>query len=162
LGFGTFNYEGYKNIAILGGGIGIFPLYELAKNAKKTATVNIYLGFRKKESVLLEEEFKSVSDNLIITTGDGSYAKKGYAIDVLKEELESKNIDAIFACGPLPMSKAIQELAKDKNIPCQISLEERMGCGFGVCLGCAVKVTSGTYEHVCKQGPVFDSNKIEI
>lgn len=162
LGYGTFKYEGYKNIAILGGGIGVFPLYELAKNASKETTVNTYLGFRDKEAVLLEEEFEKVSNKLVITTDDGSYKIHGFAINELKKDLEQGQIDAIFACGPLPLLKAVQALAKEKDIPCQISLEEKMGCGLGVCLGCAVEVASGGYEHVCKQGPVFDSNKVII
>lgn len=103
-----------------------------------------------------------MSSNLVITTDDGSYSQKGFAINVLKEDIKNKKIDAIFACGPLVMLKALQTLAKETNIPCQISLEEKMGCGFGICLGCAVKVDSGTYEHVCKQGPVFDSNRVII
>lgn len=162
LGYGTFGFEGYKNIAILGGGIGVFPLYELAKSASEGAIVNTYLGFRDKEAVLLEEEFEKVSNKLVITTDDGSYKIHGFAINELKKDLEQEQIDAIFACGPLPLLKAVQALAKEKNIPCQISLEEKMGCGLGVCLGCAVEVVEGGYQHVCKQGPVFDSNKVII
>ncbi len=162
LGYGTFKFEEYKNIAILGGGIGVFPLYELAKEASKQINVNTYLGFRNKEAVLLEEEFDKVSNKLVITTDDGSYKIHGFAIDELKKDLEEDKIEAIFACGPLPLLKAAQSLAKENNIPCQISLEEKMGCGLGVCLGCAVEVVDGGYQHVCKQGPVFDSNKVVI
>ncbi|MCI9365548.1 MAG: dihydroorotate dehydrogenase electron transfer subunit [Clostridia bacterium] len=165
LGQGTFKFEGKKNIAIIGGGIGTFPLYELAKEAKKQAKINMYLGFRNKDFVVLEEEFKKVSDKLILTTDDGSYGEKGFAINFLKEDIEKEEIDGIYACGPLPMLKAVQALAKETKIPCQISLEERMGCGIGVCLGCAVKVNAGeetVYTHVCKAGPVFDSNVVEI
>lgn len=162
LGYGTFKFEGYKNIAILGGGIGVFPLYELAKNASKERAVNTYLGFRDKEAVLLEEEFGKVSNKLVITTDDGSYKTHGFAINELKKDLEEGKIDAIFACGPLPLLRAVQNLAKEKDIPCQISLEEKMGCGLGVCLGCAVEVVEGGYKHACKQGPVFDSNKVII
>ena len=162
LGYGTFKFEGYKNIAVLGGGIGVFPLYELAKNASKEITVNTYLGFRDKEAVLLEKEFEKVSKKLVITTDDGSYKIHGFAINELKKDLEEGKIDAIFACGPLPLLRAVKNLTKEKNIPCQISLEEKMGCGLGVCLGCAVEVVDGGYQHVCKQGPVFDSNKVII
>ncbi len=165
LGRGTFDYKNKKNIAIIGGGIGVFPLYELAKEAKENSKVNIYLGFRNKELVLLEDEFRKVSDKLVITTDDGSYKEKGFAIDFLKQDAENEKIDGIYACGPLPMLKAVQSFAKEKNIPCQISLEERMGCGIGVCLGCAVKVNAGeelVYTHVCKAGPVFDANVVEI
>ncbi len=165
LGQGNFKFEDKKNIAIIGGGIGIFPLYELAKQAKKTANINMYLGFRNKEFVVLEDEYKKVSDKFVLTTDDGSYGEKGFAINFLKQDIESGKIDGIYACGPLPMLKAVQSLAKEKNVPCQISLEERMGCGIGVCLGCAVKVNAGEeviYTHVCKAGPVFDSNIVEI
>lgn len=165
LGYGTFTYEGFKNIAIIGGGIGIFPLYELAKNAKNESKINTYLGFRNKDYVLLEEEFKGVSDKLVITTDDGTYAEKGYAINFLKEDSKKQKPDCIYACGPLPMLKALREFAIEENIPCQMSLEERMGCGMGACLGCAVKIINGKeprYGHVCKEGPVFYATDVEI
>ncbi len=168
LGHGTFNYQDYKNLAIIGGGIGIFPLYELAKTAKKeNKNVNIYLGFRNKDYVVLEDKYRNVSDNLIITTDDGSYAEKGFAINFLEKDIEEGKIDSIYACGPLPMLKAIQKLALEKNIPCQISLEEKMACGLGVCLGCAVKTANSPkeapeYLHVCKAGPVFQAKDVEI
>ena len=168
LGYGTFKYSDYNNIAIIGGGIGVFPLYELAKNAKyEGKTVNTYLGFRNKELVVLEDEFSKVSSQLTLTTDDGSYGKSGFAIDFLKQDIEEGKIDSIYACGPLPMLKAVRNLSIEKQIPCQISLEEKMGCGLGVCLGCAVKTAQSTkevpqYVHVCKAGPVFDANYVEI
>ena len=166
LGYGAFDFEGKKNIAIIGGGIGIFPLYELAKQAKKQAKINMYLGFRNKDYVVLEEKFKNVSDKFVITTDDGTYGNKGFAIKYLKEDLAQEKVDCIYACGPLPLLKALQNLAEEMDIPAQISLEERMGCGIGACLGCAVKLkTSGDeteYAHVCKLGPVFDSKEVEI
>lgn len=168
LGYGTFKTEGKKRIAIIGGGIGIFPLQELAKQAKKSnIEVDTYLGFRNKEYVVLEKEFKEVSDKLIITTDDGSYGEKGFAINFLEDELKNNNYDCIYACGPLPMLKAIQKYANENNINCQISLEEKMACGLGVCLGCAVKTAKSPkeapeYFHVCKGGPVFNAKDVEI
>lgn len=168
LGFGTFKYSSYENLAIIGGGIGIFPLYELAKCAHaENKNVNTYLGFRNKDLVVLEDEFRKVSNNLTITTDDGSYAQKGFAIDFLKKDIEDGKIDSIYACGPLPMLRAVRELAIERNIPCQISLEERMACGLGVCLGCAVKTAASPneapkYWHVCKGGPVFQAKEVEI
>ena len=146
IGNGVFDVKNYNNAAIIGGGIGVFPLYELAKQLKLAGAENVstYLGFRSKE--------------------------KGFAINKLREDIEAKEkngekLDIIFACGPLPMLKAVQALALEKNIPCQLSLEERMACGLGVCLGCAVKL-AGTeelkYKHVCKDGPVFWANEVEI
>ena len=168
LGHGTFEYNDFQNIAIIGGGIGVFPLYELAKNAKNDGkNVNIYLGFRNKDFVVLEDEFKELANKLVLTTDDGSYAEKGFAIDFLKKDVEDGKIDCIFACGPLPMLKAVRNYAIEKNIPCQISLEEKMGCGLGVCLGCAVKTAESSsekpeYVHVCKAGPVFEAKDVEI
>lgn len=168
LGFGTFKYVSYQNLAIIGGGIGVFPLYELAKCANlENKNVNTYLGFRNKELVVLEDKFRNVSNKLELTTDDGSYAKKGFAIDFLKKDVEDGKIDCIYACGPLPMLRAVRELAIEKNIPCQISLEEKMACGLGVCLGCAVKTAASPkdtpeYWHVCKAGPVFEAKNVEI
>ena len=168
MGNGTFKWEGYQKLAIIGGGIGIFPLYELAKEAKADRlSISTYLGFRKKEFVVLEKEFEAVSSDLIITTDDGSYQNSGFAINYLEKDLEENKIDSIYACGPLPMLRAVKKLAEKKKIPCQLSLEEKMGCGLGVCLGCAVKTATSPkenpqYIHVCKAGPVFDSKLVEI
>ena len=167
LGFGTFDLSDYKNVSIIGGGIGVFPLYELAKNAKKNANVNVYLGFRNKDYVVCEDDFRTVSDNLVITTDDGTYGKNGFAINYLIEDLKQNQTDCIYACGPLPMLRAVQKYSLENNIKCQLSLEEKMGCGIGACLGCAVKTADSTkeapqYLHVCKNGPVFDATKVEI
>ena len=168
LGNGVFKFEKHKNIAVIGGGIGIFPLYELTKEAKElNLNIDTYIGFRNKELVVLEKEFENTSNNLTITTDDGSYKNKGFAIDYLKENLKTKKVDCIYTCGPLPMIKAVKALAKENNIECQISLEEKMGCGLGVCLGCAVKTAESSkedpqYVHVCKDGPVFESKTVEI
>lgn len=169
LGYGTFSVKDYKKVAIIGGGIGTFPLYELAKELKEQTTtkVHVYMGFRNKELITLEEEFKSVSDELTITTDDGSYGIQGFSINELKKDCEKETPDKIFACGPLPMLKAVQSYAKEKNIPCEISLEQKMACGIGVCLGCAVKTAKSPednpqYWHVCKAGPVFNASDVEI
>ena len=162
LGLGTFEVDNFDKVAIIGGGIGVFPLYELAKQLKGKTKINTYLGFRSKDFVVVEDEFKAVSDNLIITTDDGSYGEKGFAIDFLKRD---EKPDMIYACGPLQMLKAVKAYADKNNIKCQISLEERMGCGIGACLGCAVKVIKNgeeRYGHVCKDGPVFYSKDVEI
>lgn len=167
LGSGIFNLSDYKSISVIGGGIGIFPLHELAKNAHMKTTVKTYLGFRNKDLVVCEEDFKEVSNKLVITTDDGTYGKNGFAINYLIEDLNNSSTDCIYACGPLPMLRAVQKLALERNIPCQISLEEKMGCGIGACLGCAVKTASSPknepqYVHVCKAGPVFDASYVEI
>lgn len=168
LGFGSFKFSQYEKIAIIGGGIGIFPLYELAKQAKESGKeVHCYLGFRNKDFVMLEEEFQGVTDKLVITTDDGTYSNKGFAIDYLKEDMEAEKFECIFACGPIPMLRAVKEYTDKNNINCQISLEEKMGCGLGVCLGCAVKTAKSPkeapeYFHVCKGGPVFNAKDVEF
>lgn len=168
LGFGSFKFSQYEKIAIIGGGIGIFPLYELAKQAKESGKeVHCYLGFRNKDFVMLEEEFQGVTDKLVITTDDGTYSNKGFAIDYLKKDMEAEKYECIFACGPIPMLRAIKEFADKNNINCQISLEEKMGCGLGVCLGCAVRTAKSPkeapeYFHVCKGGPVFNAKDVEF
>lgn len=163
LGNGKFEFENYKNIAIIGGGIGIFPLYELARQASPNTNVTTYLGFRSKDFVILEDEFLKVSNKLVITTDDGSYKEKGFAINYLKEDAQSEKPDCIYACGPMPMLRAVRDFAIQNNIPAQVSLEERMGCGIGICLGCNVKdKNSEGYKHVCKDGPVFNINDVEF
>ena len=163
-GNGIFEIKDYKKVAIIGGGIGTYPLYEIAKELKDKAEINTYLGFRSKEYVTCENEFQKVSNKLVITTDDGSYGEKGFAIDYLKRD---EKTDAIMACGPLPMLRAVKKYAMEENIPCQVSLEERMGCGIGACLGCAVKTSESTqeapqYKHVCKDGPVFNCTEVEF
>lgn len=166
LGKGSFNVQEYKSVAIIGGGIGTYPLYELTKQLKGKANLNVYLGFRDKSLVSCEKEFEAIGLNkLVVTTDDGSYKEKGFAIDFMKKDIEEHRVDMIFACGPLPMLRAVREYAIKENIPCQVSLEERMGCGIGACLGCAVKVINGEetrFGHVCKDGPVFDAKNVEI
>lgn len=168
LGYGTFKIDKFNKIAIIGGGIGIFPLYELAKEIKnQNKLAKGYLGFRSKELVMLEKEFQQVTEELKIATDDGTYANKGYAIDYLIKDMEKEKYDLICACGPIPMLRAVQKYANENKIDCQISLEEKMGCGLGACLGCAVKKADSPkeapeYYHVCKGGPVFSSKEVEF
>ena len=116
LGQGTFNYENYKNISIIGGGIGAFPLYELGKCAKNAdINVSTYLGYRNKDFIILENEFKQISNKLIVTTDDGSNGKKGFAIDYLKQDIESENTDCIFACRPYTYVKGSTKISNRKK-----------------------------------------------
>ena len=139
-------------------------MFLLVKELKGKANLNVYLGFRDKSLVTCEKEFEEVGLNkLVVTTDDGSYKEKGYAIDFMKKDIEENKVDKIFACGPLPMLKAVRAYAIENNIPCQISLEERMGCGIGACLGCAIQIGKGEnarYGHVCKDGPVFNAKDV--
>ena len=166
LGNGTFTVKEYDNVAIIGGGIGTYPLYELAKNLKgKAKKVTMYMGFRNKDLVTCEKEFEEVVDRLVVSTDDGSYKEKGFAIDLLKEDNKKEKFDMVFACGPTPMLKAVKAYTDSENLNAEISLEERMGCGIGACLGCAVSIKDGdgfVYKHVCKDGPVFDAKIVNF
>ena len=164
LGNGFKPLEGAKKVIVVGGGIGVPPLLETAK-AYGGAQVIALLGFRDAEHVILEEDFKKYADTYI-ATDDGSYGHGGFVTELLREQLEKGDVDIIHACGPIPMLKLIAESAAQFNVPCQVSLEERMGCGIGACLVCAckIKVAQGdgwTYKHVCKDGPVFNSKEVD-
>lgn len=164
LGIGFTTNQAYQNPVVIGGGIGIYPLLQVAKEVNPIAI----LGFRNQSLVTLEEDFQKVCQKVIVTTDDGSYGKKGLVTDRLREILEEKTADAIFVCGPMPMIRAVREIALEHQIFCEVSLEERMACGIGACLCCATKVKSPmageeyTYFHVCKAGPVFNAKEVML
>lgn len=146
----------------IGGGIGVPPMLYTLKQAKKQGTSpTSILGFRNRNSVILTEEFKSEAPSYI-TTDDGSYDIYGFVSDVLKKQISQYT--SICCCGPKKMLKVLAEMAEDAGIPCQVSMEERMGCGIGACLVCACSLKNGDgetrYGHVCKDGPVFDSKEV--
>ena len=162
LGNGFLLPQKEEQYLIVGGGIGIFPLLELVKQLH--GTKQIVLGYRNKDTFLVEEFQKY--GQVQIATDDGSLGTQGTVIDALKNDTMSYQM--IFACGPLPMLKGVKQIAKKYNIPAQISMEERMACGIGACLGCVCKSTeldphSNVYnKRVCKDGPVFFSDAIEF
>ena len=146
----------------LGGGIGVPPMLQAAKCAKAAgAAPRAVLGFRNRGAVILEEDFRAVCETFV-TTDDGSYARHGFVTDVLQELVADAT--GVAACGPKPMLKAIAAIAKQAGLPCQVSMEERMGCGIGACLvcACALKAENGEtrYGHVCKDGPVFNAEEV--
>lgn len=152
----------YKNIAVIGGGIGIFPLLYLLKEYK-SAHKSAYLGFRNKEFIVLRDEFEKACDSLKISTDDGSAGHNGLVTEPFEEDLKAGKFDIVFACGPTPMIKKVVDIANQYGVKCQVSLEQRMGCGIGACLVCACKTRLGDeweYSHVCKDGPVFWSSEV--
>ena len=155
-----FELDKNKKTIFIGGGIGVPPMLYSAKQCGENATV--INGFRNKDAVILSEDISSCVGNLIITTDDGSYGIHGFVTQPLLELIDS--VEMICACGPTPMLKNISAMAKEHNVPCQVSLEQRMACGIGACLGCAVAVYRGDgstfYKHVCKDGPVFNSEEV--
>ena len=140
---------------VLGGGLGSFPLLYLAKNLTNP---KVFLGFRDKEMVCMEEDFSKCGET-VIATDNGTYGYNGFAINAAKEAMD--DCDIIYACGPTPMLKAVKAIAEEKGIKAEISMEQRMGCGIGACLVCVCKTKSG-YDKVCQKGPVFDASEVEF
>ncbi len=157
LGKGFDIDDSIRDHILVGGGVGIPPLLELVKNLK--GKKQVYLGFSR--GIYLVDEFEKYGSEVFISTDDGSFGKKGTVIDLLKEQ-KAKG-EMIYSCGPKPMLKAISNFARENNIKAQISLEERMACGIGTCVGCVVKIKNKNgweYKKVCKDGPVFPSEEV--
>lgn len=161
-GFPLDRAEG-KRAFLMGGGIGVPPILELAKqmNCEKK---QIIVGYRDQQT-FLKEEFEKYGE-VYISTEDGSVGTKGNVMNVVAEE--ALEADVIYACGPTPMLRAIKKYAEDNGIECYISLEERMACGIGACLGCVCKTkekdahSNVNNKRICKDGPVFLSTEVEI
>ena len=137
---------------LIGGGTGVPPMYKLAKVLlSEGKNVSVVLGFNKKEEIFFEDEFRELGCNVRIATADGSYGIKGFVTDALPDEYSY-----FYTCGPMPMFKAVYAVTVTSG---QFSYEERMGCGFGACMGCSVKTKDG-FKRVCKDGPVLRKEEI--
>lgn len=138
---------------LLGGGVGVPPMYLLAKELiKQGKKVKVILGFNTKSELFYEEEFKAIGAEVVVTTVDGSYGIKGFVTDALKDT----DYTYFYTCGPEPMLKAVYNASKTSG---QMSFEKRMGCGFGACMGCSCKTITG-YKRICKEGPVMRKEEI--
>jgi len=158
LGHG-FDVSG-KNLVFVGGGIGIPPLYYAARRSAGKASA--LLGYRGLDRVMLSEDFLQVCENVAVASDDGSVGYHGYVDALLREALkQDKTVDGVLACGPKPMLKSVAKVAAEFGVPCQVSMEERMGCGVGACLVCACKTSDGHYKHACKDGPVFRAEEVD-
>ena len=137
---------------LLGGGVGVPPLYLLAKRLiAQNKKVSVVLGFNTKDEVFCEDEFRALGADVTVATADGSCGVKGFVTDAMPE-----NYSFFYTCGPEPMLKAVYSASKTDG---QFSFEERMGCGFGACMGCSCKTVTG-YKRICKEGPVLDKEEI--
>jgi len=137
---------------LIGGGVGVPPMYNLAKKLIAMGkTVNVILGFNTKSEIFYEEEFKALGCAVTVTTVDGSYGVKGFVTNALPESYTH-----FYTCGPEPMLKAVYKATVTSG---QMSFEERMGCGFGACMGCSCKTLTG-YKRICKEGPVMKKEEI--
>ena len=153
-----FPVDPAKRTLLVGGGIGVPPMLGVAAELKEKAVA--VLGFRNQDAVILEKDFQAVGAKTLIATDDGSYGHHGLVTDLCKDQ----EFDCVMACGPAPMLKVVRALAEERGVPCYVSLEERMACGIGACLGCAVGLLkedgSQYFGHVCKDGAVFESHRV--
>jgi len=148
---------------LVGGGIGVFPLYYTAKAAASKGGCDALLGFRSKDFVHTLPQFEAVCGKVSVCTDDGSFARKALVTELLEEALKTNTYESVHICGPLPMMRACADIAKRYGVRTEVSMEERMGCGIGACYACVCKVLSSdgqTYKRVCKDGPVFDAEAI--
>lgn len=147
-----------QNVALAAGGVGIAPLLWIAKLLKDNGcTVTLFYGGRNQEDIVLVDEFRPHIDKLVITTDDGSVGEKTLVTAPLEREI--KSFDRVYACGPKRMLQAVSGLCTANGVPVDVSLDERMACGMGACLGCIIYVREGestVQKRCCVEGPVFD------
>jgi len=155
-----FSMEESGRYLLAGGGIGCPPLLGYAVyGGKRTSAV---LGFRTRERVILADHFRESCADVFLCTDDGSLGRKCFVHEQVREMLaQDSTFTAVLACGPRPMLQGVAQVAGEFGVPCQVSLEERMACGVGACLGCAVEMADGSMKHVCKDGPVFDASEVK-
>jgi dihydroorotate dehydrogenase electron transfer subunit len=158
-GFNSGDPAGEK--ILVGGGIGLAPLYFLAREMVASSRVRLFAGGRSREDILCITEFERLGVETYVATDDGTLGDRGFVTQVLERHLATTQNATLFACGPMPMLQATAEIARRHNVPCQVSLEAYMACGMGACLGCVVKGKEHRDDHpdyrcVCKDGPVFD------
>lgn len=157
-----FEIKETRNQVLIGGGVGIAPLFALTEVLLSTSTqICVIIGARTKERLLCEEDLAKLGCDVITITEDGTGGKKGMATDILKDTLLplSSRETAIYSSGPNKMLEEVSRIASSASVSCQVSLEEIICCGVGACLGCVVKAASG-YKRVCSEGPVFRSDEI--
>lgn len=147
---------------LVGGGTGIASLYELAAQARSRGPVVVLLGARRAGDLMGSDDFAALGVELRVATEDGSRGARGLVTELLQAALDEPGAVApvVYACGPTPMMRRAAEIAASRGIRCEVSLENRMACGFGVCLGCAVPRADGTIALVCRDGPVFDAGVV--
>ena len=150
---------------LVGGGTGTASLYGLARAALASGPVTVILGARSNGLLMAVEDFQKIGVDLKIATEDGSQGTKGLVTDVLAPLLKAAEAGStpttVYACGPTAMMRACSDLAKSSGVACEVALENRMACGFGVCLGCAVPMVEGGFSLVCNRGPVYDAGELE-
>lgn len=166
LGQGFEPTDWKKEQILVGGGIGLVPLYMLASELVKTSRVRLLLGGRSRKDVLMVTEFERLGVETYVSTDDGTLGEEGPVTRVLERKLSRFPEAAVYACGPMPMLEAVAAICKSRQVPLQVSLEAFMACGVGACLGCVVKGAGHTEEQphylcTCKEGPVFWAEELD-
>ena len=162
LGNGFFVEPEEKKIALVGGGVGVFPLISVLREYYGEKLISAYIGYRNKNAVCGVEEF-SKATRFVAVTDDGSYGEQMNAVQAFQADLEKGNLpDVVLACGPTPMLRALKAVTEKAGLKCYVSLEERMGCGIGACVVCVCDLTDGKHARVCKDGPVFDAKDVVL
>jgi dihydroorotate dehydrogenase electron transfer subunit len=155
-----FQMEPGGKYLLVGGGIGVPPMLGCAQYTAGHSTA--VLGFRSQGKAILLPQFEAACQSVHVATDDGTLGYHGFVDAVTRQQLEQdKTFTAVLACGPKPMLRSVARVAEEFGVPCQVSMEERMGCGVGACLVCACKTADGHYKHVCKDGPVFDAKEVD-
>lgn len=157
LGHG-FDVSGQR-LLMVGGGIGAPPLLYAAKQC--TGEVHAVLGFRSADRAMLLDAFQDYCKGVYLCSDDGTLGYHGFVDAMALEAIKDNHFTGVLACGPKPMLKSVWRVAEEAGIPCQVSMEERMGCGVGACLVCACKTADGAMKHVCKDGPVFQAQEVD-
>ena len=162
LGNGFYVEENETKVALVGGGVGVFPLISVLREYGASKEISAYIGYRNKGAVCGVEEFEK-AHKFVGVTDDGSFGEKMNAVQAFAADLAKGNRpDVVLACGPTPMLRALIALVEKENLPCYVSLEERMGCGIGACLVCVCDMTNGKKSRVCKDGPVFNAKAVQL
>ena len=161
-----FDIENAKRIALVGGGLGVFPLVSVLGAKKPGQEIYSFVGYKNTQSTYYLDEFRAKSRQTFVASDDGTIGEKAFVTDLLSRHIGAIKPDLVLACGPVGMYKSLHEVMKDHpEILTCVSLEERMGCGFGVCLACACETQKNGLKHmdrVCKDGPVFNLNEVVI
>lgn len=154
----TFSKPKKKKIVVVGGGIGIAPLVEYVRQIESENEIYAFLGF--KDEVFLTETFQDIAKEVYVSVENNTSGDAKYITEILEKEIDLLNADKIVTCGPRGMMKAVMSLGEKKDIEVEASLEERMGCGFGVCVGCSIETRSNGMKKVCIDGPIFNAKEV--
>lgn len=161
LGHGFTLLAPEKKVILAGGGIGVPPMVNLSDYYKENATA--VTGFRNQAAIILTDSFQKNGTKQILCTDDGSFGIHGLVTVPLEKLLKKETPDMVYACGPIPMLHAIASVCEKYDAPCEVSLEQHMGCGIGACLTCECRIQTADgleYKHVCKDGPVFNAKEV--